>query len=111
MPNTLQSDILKYIKKHDNAVAYKIEVANERGVPDIICCANGRYVAIEVKYGTDRASKIQEAQVDRIIEAKGSAWFIRDFKVFKHLFDQLYEGTYHGRGTQKSGRGSQRTTD
>ncbi|MCK5639789.1 MAG: hypothetical protein KAJ19_03290, partial [Gammaproteobacteria bacterium] len=97
MPNNLQTKILKYIKQHDKAVAYKIETANERGVPDILCCLNGVFVAIEVKEGKDTVKPIQEAQVDRILEAGGHAWFIRDFKIFKTLF----EGVYHGNGKQQ----------
>ena len=90
----LQSTILRYLKSHkyielglpvDSVVAYKIEVANERGVPDILMCVNGRFVAIEVKGDDDKLSKIQWVQLDRISKAGGLGWIVRDFDMFKDI--------------------------
>lgn len=40
------------------------------GVPDIICCVNGRFVAIECKAGKGKTTALQ----DREIEAIRAAW-------------------------------------
>ena len=90
----LQSTILRYLKSHkyielglpvDSVVAYKIEVANERGVPDILMCVNGRFIAIEVKGDGDKLSPIQRVQLNRINVAGGSGWTVRKFDDFKSV--------------------------
>ena len=86
---TLQQRILKHLASTPRCVAFKIEIANERGVPDILCCVSGRYLAIEVKEGKDVVSPIQNEQMRRIGEAQGWVIVARNFDVFKALFDDV----------------------
>lgn len=47
---------------------------NKRGVPDILACSpTGHFVAIEVKYGKGKPSKLQEYNVAKINEKGGTA--------------------------------------
>jgi len=46
----------------------------QRGVPDIICCVNGSFVALEVKRpGHSRLTDLQALTIERIREAGGVA--------------------------------------
>ena len=43
------------------------------GVPDIICCANGRFLAIECKAGTNKLTALQTREIETIRTAGGMA--------------------------------------
>lgn len=43
------------------------------GVPDIICCANGRFLAIECKAGTNKPTALQVREIETIRTAGGIA--------------------------------------
>ena len=47
------------------------------GIPDIIACVNGRFVAFEVKTETGRLSRLQEITLGRIRDAGGRAYMVR----------------------------------
>lgn len=52
----------------------KTIVSNKKGVPDILACSpGGRFVAIEVKYGANKASKLQEYNIQQIKDRNGFA--------------------------------------
>ncbi len=95
---SLQSKILTHLRSLPNVWAVKVITANERGVPDILCCVRGRFLAIEVKEGKDTLSPIQAEQMDRIRWADGWAWKVSDFEKFKDdmttLVKKLKEGEW-----------------
>jgi len=89
----IQSAILNYIRQHEytelgllkgSCLAYKVEIANERGVPDLLCCINGRFCGIEIKGSSDTTKPIQAAQMKRIHIAGGSAFVVESLEDFKH---------------------------
>lgn len=45
--------------------------APSTGVPDILTCIKGRFVAIEVKTPTGKITKIQQYQIDQINKSGG----------------------------------------
>lgn len=47
------------------------------GIPDIIACVDGRFVAFEVKTESGRLSKLQEVTLGRIRDAGGRAYMVR----------------------------------
>ena len=51
-----------------------------RGVPDIIACRDGRFVAIEMKSPTGTLSRSQEVEISRIRDAGGTAEVARSSK-------------------------------
>lgn len=67
----LQKRILDFLSSR-GAYAVKIISANHSGVPDILACVNGKFVAIEVKNGT-KLSELQEYNIRKIQEAGGIA--------------------------------------
>jgi Holliday junction resolvase len=41
------------------------------GVPDIVCCYRGVFVAIECKAGTNKPTPLQQAEMGKIKQAQG----------------------------------------
>ena len=51
------------------------------GIPDIICCHNGRFIAIECKAGKNNTTALQDAHIARIRAAGGVAVVINEENV------------------------------
>ena len=71
--------ILKLLRKTPNCFCWKTHggMYGTAGIPDIIACINGRFVAFEVKTETGKVTKLQEITIQRIKEAKGKAFTVR----------------------------------
>jgi len=48
------------------------------GVPDIICCINGFFLAIECKAGSNKPTALQERELDKIAEAGGISMVVNE---------------------------------
>ena len=48
------------------------------GVPDIICCVKGKFLAIECKAGSNGCTALQERELDAIVLHGGIAYVIRE---------------------------------
>ena len=48
------------------------------GVPDIVCCFNGRFFGIECKAGTNKPTALQEAEMARIRLAGGKTLVVNE---------------------------------
>jgi len=48
------------------------------GVPDIVCCAWGKFLAIECKAGNNRTTALQDRELKRISDAGGVALIINE---------------------------------
>ncbi len=69
----LQAKILKWLELN-NYLAYKVVTANRSGFPDIVACGpDGKFVVIEVKWGTNTASALQQYVLDEVRKRKGVA--------------------------------------
>jgi hypothetical protein len=55
----------------DNIYFFKTQQVALLGIPDMIICVNGMFVALELKSKQGRASKIQEFNLNKINNAKG----------------------------------------
>lgn len=77
----VQKKIIDWLAKEGYYVVKTI-VSNKKGVPDILACSpSGRFVAIEVKYGSNKPSKLQEYNLGLINERKGIgivAWSLEE---------------------------------
>jgi len=80
---SLQSKVLQYLNSKPDAWAIKVNSANERGCPDILCCCHGKFYAFEIKEGKDKTSPIQAAQIELIKQAGGKAIVVRDIEQVK----------------------------
>lgn len=63
------------------------------GVPDLLCCINGRFVGVELKTDNGKVSELQQYNIDKIIQSGGVALVLRpnDFKDFKSIVKNLKE--------------------
>jgi hypothetical protein len=61
------------------------------GIPDIIACCFGRFIAIECKAGKGKATALQLRELSRISNAGGVALIIREnnIDVVEQLFNQM----------------------
>lgn len=48
------------------------------GVPDIICCVEGRFLAIECKAGNNKPTALQDREMNAIVTSGGSAMVINE---------------------------------
>jgi len=74
-----------YVKYWGGAVFTKV------GIPDLLICCNGRFVAVELKSDTGRVTELQLVQIGRIKEAGGKAYVLRPnrFEEFKRIICEL----------------------
>jgi len=72
----LQSKIQEHLRSKGYFVVNVVR-ASRGGVPDILCCLNGAFVAIEVKVGKNKESPLQIYNAHQIRKAGGVAVVIR----------------------------------
>lgn len=86
----IQSDILKYLKSV-GAYTIKVSAATKAGIPDIICCYKGRFIAIEVKRpeAKTNVSPLQVANITMIINAQGEALVAWDKEMVKTFINNI----------------------
>ena len=48
------------------------------GVPDIVCCVNGHFLAIECKAGNGKTTVLQDREIQAIKDARGMAVVINE---------------------------------
>ena len=78
----VKDKVTKLLKSHN--VYYFFPVTGGYGVsgiPDIICCHNGRFIAIECKAGKNKTTPLQDAHIARIRAAGGVAVVINEENV------------------------------
>ncbi len=59
------------------------------GLPDIICCIGGRFVAFEVKTPSGRLTKLQGITIQKINAAKGTACKVSSVDEVRAVVDGL----------------------
>ncbi len=58
------------------------------GIPDIIACVNGRFIAFEVKTPSGKATKLQEATIRKILNAGGVAAVVHSVDEVKAILEK-----------------------
>ena len=63
------------------------------GIPDLLICCNGRFVAVEVKASTGKPSDLQLKKIRDIRKAGGVAFVLYpdQFEEFKHMIINMKE--------------------
>ena len=86
---TITNQILKYLKSEPECFAFKEHggIYSTSGIPDIICCYKGNFVAFEVKTLTGELSKLQEITIKRINEAGGMAIKVTSLQEVKNVLE------------------------
>lgn len=65
---------------------------SKAGIPDIIACVNGKFVAIEVKAENGKPSALQVRNIELIRASGGKAYLLypKDFESFKNDMRELF---------------------
>ena len=84
---TITNQILKYLKNLPECFAFKEHggLYNTSGIPDIIVCYSGKFVAFEVKTEKGKLSKLQEITIEKIRNAKGMAFKVTSLEEVKEI--------------------------
>ena len=88
----LQTDMIDYLESKG---IYNININPgafmRAGIPDLICCVRGLFVAIEFKRpdGKGETSKLQEYNIEKIIESGGIAVVMENYIKFTKFIDRL----------------------
>lgn len=67
--------VLRLLKGHPHCYAWKEHggMYGTAGIPDVIACVNGRFVALEVKRPGNKPTPLQRATLEQIQKAGGLA--------------------------------------
>lgn len=86
----IQSDILKYLKSV-GAYTIKVSAATKAGIPDVIICYKGKFLAIEVKKPETKnnVSALQKANISMIEAAGGIATVAWSKDMVKTFIDNI----------------------
>lgn len=86
----IQKKILEYLKLK-GAYAIKVIQASKAGVPDIICCYRGRFIAIEVKTPKTKynTSELQKVNIEWIKQANGEVIVAWEVDQVKQLIERI----------------------
>lgn len=87
----ITSAIMRYLKSVPECFCWKEHggMYGTAGLPDIICCFKGRFVAFEVKTPSGRLTKLQEATMRKIRDAKGEAFKLTSVEDVRTVLDGL----------------------
>ena len=87
----ITNSILRYLKTVPDCFAWKEHGGQygTAGLPDIICCIGGRFVAFEVKRPTGKLTKLQERALLRIQRAKGYACKVTSLQEVKEAIENF----------------------
>ena len=85
--------IMAYLRSFDGCFCWKEHGGpyGSNGIPDIICCYRGRFVALEVKTDTGKPTRLQEAVIRKINHAGGCALIVRSVEDVKAALAAINE--------------------
>lgn len=88
---TITNQILKYLKSEPECFAFKEHggLYGVSGLPDIICCYKGKFMAFEVKTPQGKLSKLQEIAIKRINESGGMAFKVTSLQEVKDTLKEV----------------------
>jgi hypothetical protein len=72
LEKNITNKILKYLKSLDRCFFFKEHGGRygTSGIPDIICCYKGLFLAFEVKTETGKLTKLQDVTIEKINAAR-----------------------------------------
>lgn len=89
----LQNKVIKYLTKKGcwYLNVHGGSMFQRAGVPDLIICANGRFIGLELKAPGGKPSELQKANIRLIKKSKGIALSSRDYNEIVKVVDECYE--------------------
>lgn len=89
---TLENKIKNYIKIQGGwVVKFFANGYTRRGIPDLLICFKGRFIAIEVKSSGGRLSPLQKNELEEIKKAGGLSFVCNpeNFEELKRLLEEM----------------------
>jgi hypothetical protein len=85
------NSILKYLKSLPECFAWKEHggMYGTSGIPDIIVCYQGKFVAFEVKTLAGKLTTLQEITLRKINTAKGNAYKVTSLQEVKEILKNI----------------------
>jgi|TARA_R110000868_G_scaffold300143_1_gene560572 Holliday junction resolvase len=78
----VKDKVIKILKEHGVYYFYASTHGFGRsGVPDLVCCCNGRFIAIECKAGKNTTTALQDREIAAIHAAGGVAVVINETNI------------------------------
>tara|TARA_R100001086_G_scaffold12961_1_gene6676 strand:+ start:626 stop:937 length:312 start_codon:yes stop_codon:yes gene_type:complete len=75
----VKNQVVKLLKKHHAYYFFPATYGMGRsGVPDVVCCFEGRFIGIECKAGNNKPTELQKRELTAIQEAGGVAFVINE---------------------------------
>jgi pantoate kinase len=75
----VKAKIRAILKEHNVYYAMPIGTGyGNSGVPDFLCCVNGKFLAIEAKAGKGKTTALQDKHLREIEKAGGDAWVVNE---------------------------------
>ena len=83
--------ILKYLKTVPDCFCWKEHVGmyGTAGIPDIICCYRGKFVAFEVKTKIGKTTALQDSVINKIQKCGGKAAVVRSVENVKAALEEV----------------------
>ena len=77
--------VLKDLKKVPNLYVLKTQERSRRGVPDLLICHKGKFIAIELKVDGEKPTKLQDIKLKEIRLAGGLSFSTTPSQWESHL--------------------------
>ena len=83
--------IMRYLKTVQEMFCWKEHggAYGTAGLPDVICCYKGRFLAFEVKTTDGRLTKLQESMIKKINAAKGKAFKVTSVEEVQQILERM----------------------
>ena len=90
----ITKSILKYLKTLPRCFFWKEHggIYGTSGIPDIIVCIDGRFIALEVKTQKGKTTHLQNAAIRKIRSSGGFAFVVRSVEEAKNAIDSATGG-------------------
>lgn len=94
--NNFQTNVKKYLEQNN---AYVVNVwgggYQTAGVPDLLICYKGLFIALELKVDYNKASEIQKWHLEQINKCKGTGLVMRYTKNWKQDLQWLLDNAFN----------------
>lgn len=104
-PETVfRKKVVAFLRTLPNTTIYSIQSIAIRGIPDILACIAGRFVAIEIKSDHGKPSALQSLNLARINECGGVAILLypNNFELNKAILREVAERGIYGNKKESS---------
>lgn len=89
MEQQIQNKIIKYLQSV-GAYVVKVIAANRAGVPDIIFCYKGKFIALEIK-DKSKLTELQKYNINSIVLSGGIAVVVKNIEDVKEIIKKIKE--------------------